>query len=75
MTLKIPPISFADKFLKILGKNRGLIIDQNSSQLSSISGYNIAIKESFWKALFRQKGQSVPSKMANYYDLDQINKA
>jgi hypothetical protein len=63
MTIKYPEVSIADKFLKLLGKKRGIKIPYEAYEKFGPYVYVKAQKENFWKALFRSKDQSLPKDM------------
>jgi hypothetical protein len=59
MTIKLPKPNFADKFLRMIGKKRGVRLPKNMGSF----GHQIqivGIKESFWKALTRPKNGILP---------------
>ena len=69
MTIKLPQKTIADKFLKLFGKKRGIILpaDENPS-----IGHTVHLKarwENFWIVLFRSKNKHLP---ANVFDPDDI---
>ena len=58
MTIKIPPENILDKILKLLGKERKVIVPEKADKIYQEKGPYVQIKarrESFWKALFRIK--------------------
>ncbi len=58
MTIRIPPENVLDKFLKLLGKERSVIIPEGTDKIYQKKGPYVQIKgkkESFLKALFRKK--------------------
>ena len=60
MTIKTPPKNVLDKILKIFGKERDILIPQNIDELyrKYVPYITIGVKrESFWKALFRNKSR------------------
>lgn len=61
MTIKLPKKTLADKFLKLLGKKRGVIIPVISREMSSQDIYMKAKLENFWIVLFRSKKSLLPN--------------
>ncbi|MCD4742894.1 MAG: hypothetical protein K8R67_10515 [Desulfobacteraceae bacterium] len=58
MTIKTPPDNILDKILKIIGKERRIIIPEDIGQIEEKFGPHVTTKvkkESFWKALFRDR--------------------
>ena len=60
MTIKIPRSNVFDKFLKVFGKKRGVIVPSDVYKKHGPFVYVVASKESFWKALFRSKIEELP---------------
>jgi hypothetical protein len=60
MTLRIPKQNFADRLLISLGKKRGVIVPADIQGKFGPYAFEQAKRESFWKALFRQKGMPLP---------------
>ena len=57
MTIRIPDDNILDKILKILGKEREIVIPESVKKVYSKYGPNVQIrakKENFFKALFRK---------------------
>jgi len=69
MTIKIPNPTLGDKILKLLGKKRGVILPSDPYNKYGQYTYSRAVKENFWKALFRLKNTPLPE---NVIDLDSI---
>lgn len=69
MTVKIPEPNFADKFLKILGKKRGVIIPSAEYEKFGPYSYAVAKKENFLKALFRPANHLLPNGMVDIHTL------
>ena len=56
MTIKTPPDNILDKILKIMGKERRIVMPEDIGQTEKKLGPYVTVKakkESFWKALFR----------------------
>lgn len=69
MTIRMPQANMFDRFLRLLGKKRGVIFPSAAVNLPDCDVYAKAWKENFWAALFRPTGQPLPE---NYVDLFQI---
>ena len=57
MTVRIPPENILDKILKLIGREREVIIPEEAGQVYRDIGPYVQIKgkrESFFKALFRK---------------------
>ena len=57
MTIRIPPENFLDKVLKLLGKERQVIMPEEAGKIYEEKGPYAQIKakrEGFFKALFRK---------------------
>lgn len=70
MTIRKPSITIADKFLKLLNKKRGVQVGESIVKDHAPGGTLIAMKESFWRALFRPSKKELPSHMINLFDMD-----
>lgn len=58
MTIKKPPKNILDKILKVFGKERDVVVPENTDKLFKKYGPYITIgakRESFWKVLFSKK--------------------
>jgi hypothetical protein len=60
MTIKIPKDNLTDKILHLFGKRRAVKIPTDIYHKFGPYVYSRALKESFWRALFRPKGQKPP---------------
>ena len=61
MTVRIPPENILDKVLKLFGKEREIIIPEETDTIYKDKGPYVQIKskrENFIKALFRKKRQN-----------------
>ena len=57
MTIRMPPENIFDKILKIMGKERKVIIPEETGEIYKEKGLYVQIKakrEGFFKALFRK---------------------
>jgi hypothetical protein len=66
MTIRIPEPSIGDKVLRLVGKKRALIIPKVRVERKEIDIYAVAVKESFWKALFRPRKSQLPNGSVDY---------
>jgi hypothetical protein len=66
MTLRIPDPNIGDKILRLFGKKRALIIPKVRVERKEIDIYAVAVKESFWKALFRSRKSQLPDGSVDY---------
>ena len=60
MTVKAPRKNIFDKILAVLGKQRDIIVPENTDESYRKYGpyvYIRANRESFWKALFKKKAK------------------
>jgi hypothetical protein len=58
MTIRVPPENLLDKVLKLLGKERRVIMPEEAEKIYEDKGPYVQIKarrERFFKALFRKK--------------------
>ena len=65
MTIKIPPENILDKILKLIGKEREVIIPEEAGQVYRDIGPYVQIKgkrESFFKALLRKTEKQEPER-------------
>ena len=61
MTFKIQKENIADKILALLGKRRTICLPVEAYVKCGIYVYAKAEKESFWRALFRNKNNKLPN--------------
>jgi len=71
MTIKIPKETIGDKFLKALGKKRGVQIPADAHKKFGPYAYATAQKESFLRALLRLKDRPLPEGMVDLHSFDQ----
>jgi hypothetical protein len=57
MTLRIEPFSLPDRLLAKIGKKRAIFIPS----MTHPSGYYVASRESFLRALLRPRGRKLPT--------------
>ena len=60
MTFKIQKENVADKLLALIGKRRAICLPTEAYDKCGIYVYAKADKESFWRALFRNKNNKLP---------------
>ena len=60
MTIKIPPMSVADRILRYLGKRRALILPVGAYEKYGPYVFARAKKEPFLKALLRPRAKEIP---------------
>ena len=61
MTIRFTESTISDKFLALLGKKRAVYISKDIYKTLGVFVYAKAPRESFWRALLRNKNQSPPS--------------
>jgi hypothetical protein len=61
VTFKIQKENIADKILALLGKRRAICLPVEAYVKCGIYVYAKAEKESFWRALFRNKNNKLPN--------------
>lgn len=66
MTIKIPDPSMGDRILRLFGKKRALVIPKVRVERKEIDIYAVAVKENFWKALFRPRKSQLPAGSVDY---------
>jgi hypothetical protein len=66
MTITVPKDNFLDKILHLFGKRRAFKMPESVYNKYGPYVYAHAIKESFWRALLRHKGQDPPA--GYFYD-------
>ena len=69
MTIKRPKAKIFDNLLKLLGKKRGIKVPLEAYEKYGQYVYVKAIKESFWKSLFRPKNKDLPEGYVDLYDM------
>ena len=75
MTIRMPNEDLPDKILKALGKKRGVKIPAGVFKKfdpQKVDVYEIAQKESFWKALLRSKDEELPEDFFNLFDFEKL---
>lgn len=70
MTIRTPKLSLADKFLKMLGKKRGLILpsDQHKKKFGPYATITMG-KENFFRALLRPGNEPLPDGMIDIFSI------
>ena len=72
MTIRLPDPNIIDRFLKLIGKKRGVIFPTEAYEKFGPYVYANAYKESFWKALFRPRNQSLPEGLVDVFLIENI---
>ena len=72
MTIRMPQANIFDRFLRILGKKRGVIFPERAVEEFGQHVYAKAWKENFWSALFRPAGQPLPEGYADLYQIEDL---
>ena len=60
MTIRVPPENILDRVLKLLGKERKVIVPEETDKVYKNRGLHVQIKakkEGFFKALLRKKNR------------------
>lgn len=60
MTIRMPEADLPDKILQLFGKRRAVKMPDGTYHKFGPYAYAHAIKEGFWRALLRPKGQDPP---------------
>ena len=72
MTIRFPDPNILDRFLKLLGKKRGVIFPSVNYEKFGPFIYAKAYKESFWRALFRSSNRDLPEGLVDVFILADI---
>jgi hypothetical protein len=75
MTIRLPEPNLCDKFLKMLGKKRGVKIPAGAYGKFGLHASIMAQKESFWQALLRSGNERLPEGLIDVFFLDQLQDA
>jgi len=67
MTIRLTDPNILDRFLKLLGKKRGVKIPIGAYKKFGPYFYAKAYKESFWRALFRSGNQDLPEGLVDVF--------
>jgi hypothetical protein len=71
MTIRLPEPNIFDRFLKLLGKKRGVIIPKGGIyEKFGSSFYAKAYKENFWRALLRPRGDKLPDHFIDIFQIE-----
>jgi hypothetical protein len=74
MTIRLPEQNIFDRFLKFLGKKRGVRMPIGAYEKFGHYSYVKAYKESFWKALFRSRRDELPESMIDISQIEEFRK-
>lgn len=68
MTIKLPRPNLIDRFLRVIGKKRGVFIPMKPYEINRQHIYAVGIKESVLKALLRPTGDPLPDGMIDIFE-------
>jgi hypothetical protein len=74
MTIRMPEANILDRFLKFLGKKRGVGFPGKIYEKFGPYAYANAPKESFWKALLRPANQPLPDGLVDLFQIEDFRK-
>jgi len=74
MTIRMPEANIFDRFLKFLGKKRGVRFSGEAYEKFGPYVYANALKESFWKALLRPANQPLPDDLVDLFQIEGFRK-
>lgn len=74
MTIRLPDPNILDRFLKLLGKKRGVVLPSGNSKKFGPHFYAKAYKESFWRALFRSSSDELPDNLIDVFQIEDFRK-
>jgi hypothetical protein len=70
MTIRLPDPNIFDRFLKLLGKKRGVSIPVGACERFGPYYYAKASKESFWRALLRASSDELPDNLIDIFQIE-----
>ena len=70
MTIRIPKANIFDRFLKLLGKRRGVRLPGEAYEKFGPYVYTNPLKENFWKALLRPANQPLPDDLVDLFQIE-----
>lgn len=68
MTVKLAEPNVFDKFLRLLGKKRGVFVPENTNGSYGQYGYATGKKENFLKAFLRPAGEKLPDGFIDIFE-------
>lgn len=74
MTIRLPEPNIFDRFLKLLGKKRGVRMPIGASEKFGPYFYAKAVKENFWTALLRSSGDELPDDLIDICQIEDFRK-
>jgi hypothetical protein len=69
MTIRTPKANIFDRFLKLLGKKRGVKFPGEAYKRFGPYVYANTLKENFWKALLRPANQPLPDDLVDLFQI------
>jgi hypothetical protein len=72
MSVRLPKPNIFDKFLKMIGKKRGVRIPVEGYERYGPCVYAVAYKESFWRAIFRPNTDDLPDGTVEIFSISEI---
>jgi hypothetical protein len=73
MTINFPQPGFWDRFLRKIGKRRGVYVPSKTYEKFGPYIFATARKESFWRSLFRPKDKQLPDGYVDIFDYDHLS--
>ena len=73
MTFRKPKSDIFDKFLKLLGKKRGVKFTSVPYEKFGPYVYANALKENFWRALLRPANEPLPDDLVDLFQIENCN--
>lgn len=70
----MPQANIFDRFLRLLGKKRGVIFPSGAVSRPDCDVYARAGKENFWTALFRSSNQALPQDLIDIFEIEDFRK-
>lgn len=74
MTIRMPEANIFDRFLRSIGKKRGVKFPGKTYEKFGQYVYANALKENFWKALLRPANQSLPADLVDLFQIEEFRK-
>ena len=74
MTIRMPEANLFDRFLKLIGKKRGVRFPSGVMEQFGPHVYAKALKESFWIALLRPSRKPLPENHIDIFEIERFRK-
>jgi hypothetical protein len=74
MTIRMPQANIFDRFLRLIGKKRGVIFPSGALGQPGLDVYARAWKENFWTALLRPARQPLPDGTVDLFQFEDFRK-